>query len=512
MGEENIDQKVTNFHKTLRTKLEECCPEKTVMVSYLDKKWMTPQLKNLNRRLNREFFKNRKSPNWKKLKGRCKKQKRKTIKLFYTNYVSELKETNPGKWYSMAKRLGTDQNSRDSRLKVECLKGLGDQEAAEEVAKHFSSISQEYLPLDTAQLPAYLPAQDVLQVDEEHIAERIYKLKSRKSTQPCDIPSKLRKMYPCELATPMTDIINKCLSQHHYPRPWKHEWVVPAEKVPNPATVKDLRKISLTSEFSLVFEGVIKDWLMEDISPNLDPSQFGNQKGTSTEHMIVCLMDRVLQLLDNNNNESAVIAALVDWSSAFDRQDPTLAIQKFIKMGVRSSLIPILASYLTDREMQVRYNDSYSGTHSLPGGGPQGSLVGLIEYFVQSNDNADSVDPDLRFKYVDDLSVLELVMLAGLVSEFNFKQQVASDIGIDELYVAGENLTTQETLNNIAEWTDINKMKLNEDKTNYMVFSRSEIEFVTRLYLNKTTLDRVEAVTLVSVWVTTWLDWQKNTS
>ena len=183
---------------------------------------------------------------------------------------------------------------------------------------------------------------------------------------------------------------------------------------------------------------------MEHISPNLVPSQFGNQKGTSTEHMIVCLMDRVLQLLDNNNNKSAVIAALVDWSSAFDRQDPTLAIQKFIKMGVRSSLIPILASYLTDREMQVRYNDSYSGTHSLPGGGPQGSLVGLIEYFVQSNDNADSVDPDLRFKYVDDLSVLELVMLAGLVSEFNFKQQVASDIGIDELYVAGENLTTQE--------------------------------------------------------------------
>ena len=55
-------------------------------------------------------------------------------------------------------------------------------------------------------------------------------------------------------------------------------------------------------------------------------------------------------------------------------------------------------------------------------------------------------------------------------------------------------------------------MKLNEDKTNYMVFSRSEIKFATRLYLNKKTLDRVEAVKLVGVWVITWLDWQKNTS
>ena len=62
------------------------------------------------------------------------------------------------------------------RVKVECLKDLNDQEAAEEVAKHFSSISQEYPPLDTANLPAYLPAPEVLSVNESQIAERIHKL------------------------------------------------------------------------------------------------------------------------------------------------------------------------------------------------------------------------------------------------------------------------------------------------------------------------------------------------
>jgi hypothetical protein len=50
-------------------------------------------------------------------------------------------------------------------------------------------------------------------------------------------------------------------------------------------------------------------------------------------------------------------------------------------------------------------------------GGPQGTLVGLIEYFVQSNYNADGVDEDLRFKFVEDMSVLELVMLSGLLAE-----------------------------------------------------------------------------------------------
>ena len=111
-------------------------------------------------------------------------------------------------------------------------------------------------------------------------------------------------------------------------------------------------------------------------------------------------------------------------------------------MGVRPAIIPILVSYLTDRQMQVRYNDKYSRTYRLPGGGPQGTLLGLIEYFVQSNDNADCVDPEYRFKFVDDLTVLELVMLSSLLTEYNFKQHVASDIGIDELYVPAASLQT----------------------------------------------------------------------
>ena len=309
----------------------------------------------------------------------------------------------------------------------------------------------------------------------------------------------------------MTDIINSCLSGYQYPQLWKHEWVIPAEKISNPANLKDLRKISLTSEFSLVFEGILKDWIMEDISSKVDITQFGNQKGTSTEHLMVKLMDKLLDLLDKNNNYSAVIASLVDWASAFDRQDPKLGIEKFIKMGVRASVIPVLASYLTNREMQVRYNDTFSSTYKLPGGGPQGTLLGLIEYFVQSNDNADCVEPDRRFKFVDDLSVLELVMLSSLLTEYNFKHHVASDIGVDEQYVSASNLETQSILNNISERTDQNLMKMNSDKTKYMVFSRSEKEFATRLTVKGATLERIEETKLVGVWLTTWLDWDKNT-
>ena len=43
--------------------------------------------------------------------------------------------------------------------------------------------------------------------------------------------------------------------------------------------------------------------------------------------------------------------------------------------------------------MKVKCNGQESEEHSLNGGGPQGTLNGQIEYLVNSNDNADIVNP-----------------------------------------------------------------------------------------------------------------------
>ena len=48
--------------------------------------------------------------------------------------------------------------------------------------------------------------------------------------------------------------------------------------------------------------------------------------------------------------------------------------------------------------MQVKFNGELSEFFKLVGGGPQGTLLGQIEYLVQSNNNANTVPPDDRFK------------------------------------------------------------------------------------------------------------------
>ena len=416
----------------------------------------------------------------------------------------------PGCWYSMAKKIGAIKQTNDGDTKVESLSTFSNKECANKIAQHFASISNEYLPINFTQLPCYLPALPPPQVTEFDVYNRLNKMKKTKSTLPIDIPEPLRKECSVHLAAPLMTIINTSLNEGEYPSLWKHEWVTPAPKINNAQEISDLRKISCTSDYSKLYEGYPKDWIMEDISENIDIGQYGGQTGLGTEHLIVCFIDRILQLLDSYSDRSAVIATYIDWANAFDRQDPTKAISKFIKLGVRPSLILVLASYLTDRKMRVKFNNEMSDLFTLIGGGPQGTLLGGIEYLVQSNDNADIVPPEDRFKFIDDLSVLQLVLLTGLLTEYNFHEHVASDIGIDQKYLPAVSYPTQDTINYISNWTGDNLMKLNVAKSNYMTFTRTEEVFATRLSIGNSKLDQVPVSQILGLWISEDLTWTKN--
>ena len=472
---------------------------------------MTPTMKILLRQKQREFLRNRKSLKWKRLDRKFRNLKRKSVKQFYSKFVSDLKISDPGKWYQMAKRLGSVDQMNDGHIVVDDLIDLTDQESANKIAEHFAAVSNSFNPIDTLDLPCYLPSQLPQQVEEYRVYQKLCQLKNTKSTLNIDIPNKLRKEFSAELSKPLTDIINASLEQQIYPKKWKEEIVTPVPKITQPKNISDLRKIASTSDFSKVFESFLKDWILEDISKSLDPSQYGGLKGTGTDHMLVVLVDRVLKLLDSNAKQ-AILLTMVDWKSAFDLQDPTLAIKKFCKMGVRSSLVPLLISYLSDRSMRVKFNGQLSDVPTLIGGGPQGTLLGLIEYLVQSNDNADSISKENRFKFVDDLSMLELIALGDILVNYDFQNHVASDIANDDLYLLPENFDMQSNLDKIAEWTHSNKMKINTNKSNYMFLTRSHEKFSSRLTIDKKKLDQVNEVKLLGVWLSDDLSWARNTS
>ena len=171
-----------------------------------------------------------------------------------------------------------------------------------------------------------------------------------------------------------------------------------------------------------IAEKLVSRLIISDMKGNMDPSQFANQKGLSIQHYLIKFIDRILQALDKNSRTEscAVLATLVDWKQAFPRQCPKLGVESFIRNGVRPALISVLINYFQNRKIKVKWHGHLSSERNLNGGGPQGSTFGLWEYLSQSNDNAECVDVDDRFKFVDDLSFLEIIYMlsrfGGLIS------------------------------------------------------------------------------------------------
>ena len=228
------------------------------------------------------------------------------------------------------------------------------------------------------------------------------------------------------------------------------------------------------------------------------------------------MLQRILEVLYNNSKGDIfeVVASLIDWNSAFPRQCPKLGVESFIKNGVRPSLIPILINYFQDRKMSVKWHECQSVPKDISGGGPQGATLGLLEYLSQSNDNAECVNVKDRFKFVDDLSILEIVNLltVGLTS-FNLKQQIPTDIPVHNQYIPAENLMTQDWLNQINAWSEEKKMMVNEKKTKCMIFNYTEKhQFTTRLRMNNQPIEVIDSTRLLGTVITSDLCWDTNTT
>ena len=294
------------------------------------------------------------------------------------------------------------------------------------------------------------------------------------------------------------------------------ETVTPVPKIYPPGKLEDLRKISGLPNCSKVADRIIGEFVLKDMEPTRDPSQYGNEKQISAQHYLIKMLNRILTAVDQNSRKEAfaVLVTMVDWSQAFDRQSHKLGIQSFIENGVRPSLIPILISFFKNRKMKVKWNKTSSTLHDLNGGGPQGGLMGILEYLSQTNSNTDFIDPDDKFKFIDDLSILEIINLIsqGLTS-FNFKCHVASDINIEHnQFLPQQNFESQTHLNKISEWTRDNMMKLNSELSKFIVVNFTEnYQFNTRLAIDNEILQQVRETRLLGVIVNEQLTWHSNT-
>ena len=135
--------------------------------------------------------------------------------------MADLKKKSPGQWYSTLKRI-TSNDQTNQQVNIDEISHLSDQAQADIIADKFSSIQNEYKPLQTEdisipnfsenEIPQFKPAQVWLLLAQ---------LDTNKATVPGDFPAKLSKLFAAYLAEPLTDIINTSIRRGEYPHPYQ---------------------------------------------------------------------------------------------------------------------------------------------------------------------------------------------------------------------------------------------------------------------------------------------------
>ena len=196
------------------------------------------------------------------------------------------------------------------------------EQSANRIAQKLAEISQAYPPIKIENLPASVQikiknAQNQVTpyISRQMVEDKIKKAKTTKGGVDGDLPAKLIKEFSSELA------------------PLSHNFTEQLQKVTNPLTEDDLRIISLTPFFSKTFEQIVMDWLLKYVDDQLDNYQYGGRKGTSINHYLIDLITFILYNQDLPESR-AVLATMIDFSKAFNRQNHLILVTKLSDMGV----------------------------------------------------------------------------------------------------------------------------------------------------------------------------------
>ena len=522
LSEMRASDMVQGFQSKIQRIVEDTFPEKQITILAEDKPYFTENLRKLKRQRQREYYKHGRSNKYlnikEKFEEKLKIEKSKYIQKIYL----EVSEGSRGSIYPALKKLGLrpwQENKSQFVLPSHADQNLSPAQSVELIANHFSLISQEYEPLDAANLPVriqqYLTDQDqdlVPVLSTNDVYRRIVKAKKPNSSVPGDIPVKIVKAFPDILAYPVTHIYNSITQTAEYPPQWKVEQQIPIPKVFPPNTEDEIRNISKTPFLSKVYESFLGEWLLGIVAPHLDPSQCG-LRGSSITHYLIKLLHFVYSTLDLRQPH-AVLAAFIDMSKAFNRVDHTLLIQDLFDMHTPAWLLKILISYLSNRSMYMSYNGAKSTQKSLHGGGPQGAYLGGILFMLKYNGALlrPSIPKNIggplakskseEVKYVDDGSVAVSLNLKSCLeldqinrpNPLNFRERTKHILN-------PANNLLQVYIKDIEQYSITNKMVINKKKTQVMLFNKSrKLDFPPEImFSDGSQLNVISEIKLVGV-------------
>ena len=132
---------------------------------------------------------------------------------YYENIVSELKNSNPGQWYSKLKRMTSHDQLKSEKVIVENICHLSDTEQVEIIADNLSRVSNKYDKICLRQENE----KPTPKFEAHQVFEYLKRIKTNNSTVKNYIPAKIITEFAYELSEPFADILTCMVTRGEFP-------------------------------------------------------------------------------------------------------------------------------------------------------------------------------------------------------------------------------------------------------------------------------------------------------
>ena len=216
-----------------------------------------------------------------------------------------------------------------------------------------------------------------------------------------------------------------------------------------------------------------------------------SEKNHSTELAALEFVDRVVMAMDHGKMPLSIF---LDLSKAFDSLDHKILLAKLDHYGVKTTALELCKSYLKSRTQSVKLDDIISDPLNISTGVPQGSILGPFFFLIYVNDFQYCSNKFSMINYADDTTLLST--LNSFTSQTD-RASVNQSINIE--------------LAKVYEWLCSNKLCLNVNKTEYMVFHQPQKDVnYPILYINNIQIDVVENFNFLGITVNEHLSWTSH--
>lgn len=294
----------------------------------------------------------------------------------------------------------------------------------------------------------------------DEIEREISNLKTNKASGPFSIPVTVLKMVKAIIAKPLEILFNASFLTGIVPDSLKLAHVIPVYKKDSQFCLSNYRPISLLSIFNKLLERLMCNRLLNVFEKEniFYDKQFGFREKHATDHAVLSIVDRIQRAIDEQDFSCGIF---LDFSKAFDTVNHTILIKKLDYYGIRGVAKTWFTSYLNNRQQCVTVNNVSSAPTSVTCGVPQGSVLGPVLFLIYIND----------FHACSDLFEFHLF---------------ADDAN---LFYRHQNLTSIQTnvnkeLKNVHEWLCVNKLSLNIEKSNFVLFHPPQKKINNKVELN----------------------------